>query len=72
MSLETQHKAADIIQQAAQEGSLAIYIESLPGGEMRVIFPDFRYADYAELLYACADLIADQAACPGKTIRLRD
>lgn len=70
---DTQMKAADLVQEAARQGKIAIYIESLPSGDYRLIMPDGDYGMYAELLYKSADRCAEQNMNPyAGHVRLRD
>lgn len=73
MSYATQQRAADLVQDAAAEGTIALYIESLPSGDFRLVFPAGDYAAYSQLLYAAADKVADHAGgFGGSHITLRD
>ena len=72
MSTITQHKAADLVQEAAKGGDIAFYVESLPNGDFRIILADGDMSSMAEIAYAAADRIAEQASRPGHAIRLRD
>ena len=71
--IDTQQKAADLVQEAARQGKVAMYIESLPDGDYRMIFSASDYATYATLLYAAADKFAEHDVKPYlPVIQLRD
>ena len=71
--IDTQQRAADLVQEAARQGKVALYIESLPAGDFRLIFPAADYGTYAQLLYAAADKFVEHDVKPYlPTIQLRD
>jgi hypothetical protein len=73
MSTQTQHAAADLIQLAARDGTIALYVESLPDGNFRLLMPETKdMGKYAELLYAAADACVSHAAGHHPAVKLRD
>lgn len=70
--IDTQQKAADLVQEAAKQGKIALYLESGKNGSYRVIMPEGEYRLYAEMLYRAADMCADHANGHASAIRLRD
>lgn len=71
--IDTQQKAADLVQEAARQGKVAMYLESLPDGNFRAVFPASDYATYAQLLYSAADKFAEHDVKPYlPVIHLRD
>lgn len=69
---DTTQKAADLVQEAARNGRIALYLESSTDGDFRLIMPEGEYASYAELLYRTADVCSDHAMNRYPVIRLRD
>lgn len=69
---DTQQLAADVVQEAARQHRIAIYVESTNSGGVRIISADGNYADYAEMLYKAADTCAEHATRPLPVRRLRD